>query len=232
MRYQGGKDRLSKYIIPILEDYRLSDQVYLEPFVGGGSVLSRMSGRRIASDIHYPLIAMYRALQQGWNPPSAVSKGEYEDAQQQSHKYAAHELAFIGYGCSWGGKWFGGYASGEQRNYSNESRQNLLSMDLSSVDLLCGPYWMYRPENMLIYCDPPYEESTKYKSAEQFDHLRFWLTMRWWAQDNVVFVSERVKVPTDVAELVWEIPHTGGIRSNNEKPTEKLYRVKPLCVVI
>jgi hypothetical protein len=42
-----------------------------------------------------------------------------------------------------------------------------------------------------VYCDPPYEHTTRYKGTAPFDHAAFWQTMRDWARhDNIVLVSE------------------------------------------
>src|SRR5690606_11576362 len=104
MRYQGGKVQLSKHIVPILEANRKPNQIYLEPFVGGASVVSQVSGTRIASDINSDVIAMWRAVQIGWNPPATVTEEEYENAKTDE-SIDPHLRAFIAVACSWVGKW-------------------------------------------------------------------------------------------------------------------------------
>ena len=75
--------------------------------------MQEMSGVRCASDVNRPLITMYKALQDGWIPPSTVTEEMY--AEYKGIQDAEDPLtAFIGIGCSFSGKWFGGYArSGE-----------------------------------------------------------------------------------------------------------------------
>jgi site-specific DNA-adenine methylase len=58
MQYLGGKSRLAKKIVAILENLRTPGQVYLEPFIGGGSVFSLMSDPKIGSDLHEDLILL------------------------------------------------------------------------------------------------------------------------------------------------------------------------------
>ncbi len=64
----------------------------------------------------------------------------------------------------------------------------------------CG-YLDYTPDNMLIYCDPPYSNTKEYTSVRGFDSALFWSTMIQWAQNNTVFVSE-YSVPDDIAPYV------------------------------
>lgn len=44
MQYLGGKSKIRKQIASFLESLRKPNQVYFEPFVGGGWVLQEMSG--------------------------------------------------------------------------------------------------------------------------------------------------------------------------------------------
>ncbi len=226
MRYQGGKSRLAQYIVPILEAHRQPGQIYLEPFVGSGAIVSRMSGVRIASDSFEPVIALHRALQQGWEPPTSVSPEEYHQARLGNAVLPMHLLAFILLGCSWGGKWAGGYARGESRNYAEESARSLrkIADGMKDVALTTHSYTKFDPKGMLIYCDPPYEGTTEYKTAE-FDSDLFWTTMKYWAQNNTVIVSER-KAPSFTVCL-WTHEYQGGIRRHTPKEPERLFLVTP-----
>ena len=44
MIYQGSKNRLAKYIVPILQSYIDKNKIetYIEPFVGGGNVIDKI----------------------------------------------------------------------------------------------------------------------------------------------------------------------------------------------
>ena len=57
-------------------------------------------------------------------------------------------------------------------------------------------------ENTLIYCDPPYENTTKYSTSKNFDHKIFW---DWCREKSVyapVFISEQ-QAPDDFI-CIWE----------------------------
>ena len=78
MQYLGGKAKSAKAISQWINEYREPGQAYLEPFVGGGWVLERVFGSgRTASDVVPDLILLYVALQDGWEPPSEISRDLY-----------------------------------------------------------------------------------------------------------------------------------------------------------
>lgn len=66
MKYLGSKNRISKYISPILQQYINDNGIttYYEPFVGGANIIDKIDcPLRIGNDIHPQLIAMFLALQ-------------------------------------------------------------------------------------------------------------------------------------------------------------------------
>ena len=85
MKYLGSKNRLSKYIAPILQQYINENSIttYYEPFVGGANMIDKIDcSLRIGNDIHPQLIAMFLALQNGWNPPEHITEEEYQNVRQ------------------------------------------------------------------------------------------------------------------------------------------------------
>ena len=81
------------------------------------------------------------------------------------------------------------------------------------------------PKNSVIYCDPPYEGTTKYK--DDFNHTEFWEWCRTKTkQGHKVFVSE-YKAPEDF-KCVWEKETKSSLSANgksggNKLSTEKLF---------
>lgn len=78
---------------------------------------------------------------------------------------------------------------------------------LKEVKFTNKDYRELKPKNMLIYCDPPYKETTypiKYrrdiKYYDKFDNDEFWEIMRIWSKNNIVIISE-TSAPTD---FIWE----------------------------
>lgn len=50
MRYMGSKNRIAKYILPIMLAERKPDQWWVEPFVGGANMIDKVKGKRIGND--------------------------------------------------------------------------------------------------------------------------------------------------------------------------------------
>ena len=196
MKYLGGKSQIAIQIGRFINTVRKDRQPYWEPFVGGGWVLKEIRGAPIyASDVKYELIEMWKALQDGWVPPDVVSEELYAEAKNGNVDPAL--TAFIGFGCSWGGKWFGGYArDGRGRNYALGTKNSLLrkihKMD-DDITFFCADFMTTPPpeENMVIYCDPPYANTTRYSMS--FDNDAFWNRCRWLVENgHTVVVSEYV----------------------------------------
>ena len=187
MHYLGGKHKIGPQIAGYINS--LPDLPYLEPFVGAGWVLQYIRKTdMLASDYHPDLILMWQALQQGWIPPNDIVEDEYN-----ALKYAAPSAlrSVAGFGCSYGGKWFGGYARGTNRNYALEAKCSLIDkicrMSPNVIFRWCD-YADHAPNDCIIYCDPPYEGTTKFHQS--FSHKRFWNIMRKWSQNNIVLISE------------------------------------------
>lgn len=237
MKYLGGKCRLAKEIAGYLNYLRKPQQLYIEPFVGAGWILERIErGPNMACDVHPQLIAMWKALQQGWQPPIVVTRKEYEEARAGLSEL--HEQAFIGFGCSYGGKWFGGYAQDGygERNYCNEAKcsleQKICNIAKDTEFFCCSYIRLNPPSDSLIYCDPPYAGTTKYKDTESFDSDLFWWTMNLWARHSTVVVSE-YQAPkgwkcVGLNRVKTSIKHFRPIGKEEEcKRTEKLFIRQP-----
>ncbi len=110
MNYVGSKVKHIKGILPLILANRKSNQVYVEPFVGGANVIMHVTGDRIGADSNKYLIALLEALQRGWVPPSNITEEEYSAVKNNPETYDPWLVGFIGFGCSFGAKWFGGYA--------------------------------------------------------------------------------------------------------------------------
>lgn len=193
MQYLGGKSKIRKEVSVFLESVRKPNQVYFEPFVGGGWILQEMTGERVASDGNKSLICMYQALQDGWTPPDFVSEDTYKQVVKDAYNNEPI-TAFIGFGCSFAGKWNGGYArSTDKVCYAATSKRSLMKQlpSIQNVKFVQGLYNDHTPKDMLVYCDPPYVNTTKYDALGDFNHNVFWEQMRKWVKNgNTVVVSE------------------------------------------
>jgi DNA adenine methylase len=202
MMYLGGKDRISKSILPIILRNAKFGQTYVEPFCGGCNTLWKVKGNRVAGDIHYYLIEMWKALQNGWEPKEHYSEYEYWDITTNTESHPPHLIGYVGF-CSFGGKWKGGYRKDRKDWITNRTVWMKQAKQMDDVEFHnCHYYDLPIPEKSIIYCDPPYANSTKYLS-DKFDTERFWQ----WARDmtlsgHSVFCSEHT-APDDF-KCVWE----------------------------
>lgn len=230
----GSKARIAKHILPIMlqEAEKHGITTWVEPFVGGANMIDKVpdSFKRVGYDVNLPLIAMLDYLSKGWTP-QMYTKEDY--VQARSGKRELHEIGYMAINCSYSGKWFGGYAGvvktkGGVRDYQTEARNNVLKQQLKlvGVDFSCASYLTLDLKDTLIYCDPPYKDTTGYTT--EFDHESFYEWCRNQAKKNIVFVSE-YDAPDDFIE-VWsqEVKSSlsaNGVCGGNKVSTERLFKV-------
>lgn len=233
MKYQGGKTKIAKPIVEAISqnlEICVGGQapIFVSLFCGSCAVESRISGfqKKILNDKHEYLIELLKGVQSGYELPDCISEGQYKYIRE--HKDEDRILTgFVGFGCSFGGKWFGGYArDGNGRNYTLEAKKSLLRdmQGLKDAEFLCGDYRdVDLPDGCVVYADPPYAGTTGY-AVGKFDSEEFWKYMRKISQDHIVFISEE-SAPTDF-EAIWSksITRTLDVNKKNQpKRIEKLF---------
>jgi DNA adenine methylase len=230
VRYLGGKSRLGKQIAYAINSIREPGQAYWEPFCGSCWVMMHVRGGiRYASDGHYELIKMWQALQDGWIPPSTVTEQEYQAAK--SGEGEPHLRGFIGFWCSFGGKWFAGYARDPQsdRSYSLNTKRSLLARigKLRDVSFWFCDYSMPDlGDTLLIYADPPYVGTESYHGLPfPFDTVYFWQVVRRWVNKGHAVIVSEYQAPTDFVcvqefETHTDLEIAGGGKENR---TERLF---------
>lgn len=231
MKYMGSKARIAKHILPIILKDRKDGQWYVEPFVGGANMIDKVDGNRIGADFNNHLIGALKLIRDSpQSIPDLITEEDYASASVRRSTYLD---GFIGFAMSFGGKWFGGYrrdvkgAKGCVDNMITQTRRSKASAIkqsslISGVKLIASSYRdLDIPPQSIIYCDPPYAGTTKYK--DDFDHDKFWQ----WCRDKVkeghqVFVSE-YNAPDDF-ECVWQKEIQSGLNTNTtKKGVEKLF---------
>lgn len=227
MRYQGGKSQIA---MPLAQ--RISaiggGGIFVSLFCGTCSVESKVHGfdKIILNDSHPYLIALLKGVQNGYQFPSCITPEEYKYIRDHKDEDPAL-TGFVGFGSSFGGKWFGGYARDSTgRNYADESKRSLLKnmSTLMDATILCKDYReVALPNGCVIYADPPYANTTAY-SGSSFNSDEFWSYAKAVSESHVMFVSEQSAPAEFVA--IWEKPCTRTLdvnKSNYFKATEKLF---------
>lgn len=235
MRYMGGKTRIVDQIAAIMRSKRAGRTTYVEPFIGGGSVAAAMAPAfptAHLSDWNLDLVMLHQAIQDGWDPPRAVSLEQWWELKRSTESSALR--AFAGFGGSFGGAWFKSYAKNNPGNdYIGASRRKLLSFRpaLAHATIRHLDYaeaGQFITDDALVYCDPPYAGTTGYKAVDRFDNDRFWATAREWSDTGAaVFVSEYT-APEDFT-AVWrlKVHMTMSAESNLTKKVEQLFMHTP-----
>jgi len=240
--YQGGKKRIGKRIAKVIkrvENSLIENDIlpYLEPFCGMCGVLvhfAAVNDREVyASDIHPDLILMWKAVQKGWKPPQKCSKREYSKLRTSP---PSPKRAFMGFAGSFGGNFFsGGFRiKNGGPDFLGQAYRGLMkaAKDVKNVKF-DGPisYDEYDPKNMLIYCDPPYQgNKLGPKLFQEFDHEKFWKTMRKWSRNNLVFISEWT-APKDFVKI-WSTESVNANSSATVRYIDCLFVHKDLADII
>jgi DNA adenine methylase len=230
MKYMGSKRRIAKEILPIILKDRKPGQLYVEPFLGGGNSFECVSNPRLGSDVNHYVVAYLEALSNGWLPPRVVSEDLYRCVKANKDFFKPEIVAFVGLDCSFGSKWFGGYARDKtgKRNYAREGHDNAVKngIKLSGATFQSVPYnELEIPDGSIVYCDPPYEGTTAYR--DDFDHYVFWQWAAELSKRCTVFVSEYNAPPE--WECVWQqeqLTHMDNGKKYHKRVTEKLFKLK------
>lgn len=234
MKYMGSKNRHAKQLLPIILANRKENQLYVEPFVGGANMIDKVDGRRFGSDVHKYLISMWQAVSEGWLPKNNYTEEDYNNIRTNKEKYSEHLVGYVGFALSYSGKWFGGWRrdGAGKRNYVQESFNNAHKQfpNLVGVSFVHSSYDELNLEpNCLIYCDPPYKGTTKYK--DDFDHEKFYDWCRQKHKEgHTIFISE-YEMPDDFI-CVWSKEVNSSLTQNTggKKAVEKLFTLKEQSV--
>lgn len=209
MKYMGSKARHAKHMLPIMLKHRSPDQTWVEPFVGGGNMIDKVTGDRLGADANEYVIEALKLIRD--NPDTlpvdnkAFTEEDYKRIKSDDSNRGLK--GYTGYALSYAGKWFGGWRrdGAGKRDYVREAVGNAQKQSalLQGVKLVSRPYdALDIPPASIVYCDPPYADTTSYKTGA-FDHAAFWQ----WCRDQVqaghtVFVSE-YQAPDDWV-CIWQ----------------------------
>jgi DNA adenine methylase len=237
MKYMGSKTRISKYILPIMLKERDGDsRCWVEPFVGGGNMIDKVTGWRIGADFNPYVIQALIDIRDFLEFLPKNNREFTEDNYKQLRHTEIRIKGYAGFAFSYSGKWLGGWCRGDAsdgtpRDYVEEAYKNAVRQSalLQGVKLVCCSYHELEiPSNSVVYCDPPYQNTTSYKNDEKnpFCHDSFW----GWCREqsglgHTMFVSE-YDAPSDF-QCVWE----GRISSSLTKDTGSKVGVERLFTI-
>ena len=236
MIYMGSKKRISKELVPIIQNYITENTVgYIEPFVGGANIIDKIKcDNRYGFDVHKQLIELFIKLQNDIDGiPNEIPYEEYMEVKNNKENYEDWYLGLVGFLGSFGAKYFGGYARHNKDDFTEQiqrgSIKNLKKQydDLKDVKFECKDFREIKDiKGYVIYCDPPYKGATKY-STKEFPYDEFYNWCREMSKDNVVLISE-YNMPEDF-KCIWQKDNKINFdsnRTNANSKIEKLFIIK------
>ena len=198
-------------------------------------MIDKVIGNRIGSDFNsYVIDALISIRDFIYELPKNNKEFTEEDYKAlRKNEYFKHK-GYVGFSFSFGGKWLGGWsrtcARGlKKRDYVSESYRNALRQNpkLQGVNLkTCSFNELNIPENSIIYCDPPYEGTTKYSAVGSFNHDKFWEWCREKKKEgHNIFISE-YKAPKDF-RCVWQKKVNSSLTKDTgaKRAIEKLFTI-------
>lgn len=209
VQYNGGKTNTIKRhgMGEFWRDYLAGVPVrrFVDGCCGSGAVSAFVGRERpdlalVCNDAHPAAVALLRGVaREGWTPPPTLTEARYVELREASRRgEVSAEIGFAGFGASFGGKYFGGFARGAPgcdyvasaaraliRDAPALARADFCCLDFealpSAVGVLPGDVW---------YFDKPYAGTTGYAGTPKFDHPRFWAFAEALSEIVPVLVSE------------------------------------------
>lgn len=242
MIYQGSKERLSKYILPFIQNC-IDDngmETYVEPFVGGANIIDKVKcHNRIGFDRNHWVIALLKYMRNNPDLPDAPEDCSFElyakvreSYKKKTHEFTDEEKAMIGYFASYGGRFYdGGYGRDKTgRNMYKERlaharKQSPLLENISFVEASYQESVNVLEENCLIYCDPPYCNTKQY--GVTFNSESFYTWVEELSKKYFVLISE-YSMPSSFVRL-WSKERKVMQKSDRQQAevaTEGLYTLK------
>ena len=241
MAYLGGKSTGFKHIIKILNDPKYDNMDYYELFCGYCHITRRIVNKKsiTINDYNGLLVCLLDGIKQNLSYPY-ISRERYYELKNK-HNVITWERAIAGFCYSYNGKLWGGYVLDnsntpsykktgklmiyykQRQNYYDKLKKNQAFM---SSKLNYKSYDEFNPVGALIYCDPPYRNTTKYNknSVGEFDHDKFWDRVRELSKYNDVYVSEYT-APDDFI-CVAELPKKSTVSGKRIPKIERLFKYR------
>ena len=242
MAYMGGKSTVYEHITKVLNDKRYDGYDYIEPFCGYCHILRRIRNKRTyqASDANEMLVGLLKRVQSGDIKFPKISRKRYDELKllKNNNKLKPNDMALAGLAAfcySYNGKEFGGYTpkSGDSsRDYVKERLRYYKRLNVNETfkksKIESKMFFKLLPKRKpLIYCDPPYANTTQYGKNE-FDSVQFWEHVRKLVKKgHIVYISE-YNAPTDfrVVSTHAKFSTMSGSGCSGERRVENLYQHK------
>lgn len=227
MQYIGGKQKIGKHIAKFIQD-NYAFNTYIEPFCGVCGVMVHVEAEtKVGIDSYKGLIAL---LKSNSELPDTLTREQYYHMKENKESYPLDIQTFVAHASAFGGDFWKGYSNSVdngKRNYLKGGRNSILKIKSKIADtrLYSEDYTSainHIEGTTLIYCDPPYKNTTSPGNRTKFNHEEFWSWVRETSKLCTVLVSE-LEAPEDF-EVVW----SKGIRTDMQCGAQKRVRAEKI----
>lgn len=233
MVYQGSKNRLSKYLAPIIQSYLKDGMAYVEPFVGGANLIDKIVwDKKYGFDINANLIELLNHFKNNEQEYIYIDRDEWKKTKERFLNGEINwYIGYVGFIASFCGKFWDGYGNREiapDRDLNNERYRNLLAQSkneqFKNITFATSDFKNLNIHNCVIYLDPPYKGTRQYNQIGKFNHNDLWEKCKEWYQNgNIILLSEN-DAPSENWECIWEKEHKYMLGTSKSKTrTEKLF---------
>lgn len=225
MKYMWSKNRIAKYLLPIILKDRKEWQWYVEPFVWGANMIDKVEWNRIGADVNLFLIELLKWMQRDEFITPYISEDKFYEVKRDIDGYPKWYVWLAWFQLSFWAMWFWSYRRDKEwkRDYANETIKNIekQKVKIKWIKFINSSYKdLGIPKESIIYCDIPYKHTAKYKWVEEFDYEHFYNWCREKKKEwHTIFISE-YNMPDDFT-CVWQQEIVNNL--NNKKATEKLF---------
>lgn len=241
MRYVGSKNKISKEIVTILQNIIEKNKIetYIEPFVGGANIIDKINCKnKIGYDANKYLIALLNKAKYNIGDfPERILLEEYNNVKENFENYDDWYIGLVGFCSSFGAKFFGRYARDSKLDESgkwsfgainNLKKQSINFKNINFINLSYDKINIGDLKNCLIYCDPPYRNTLKYKKVEEFNYDFYYNWVKELSKNNIVICSEYY-MPEEFI-CIWKKQTKVLIDSNKKKSETDKNRIEKLFI--
>ena len=239
--YSGGKFYTSKDIYKAIKEQVKNKEVrgYIEPFCGGLNVIREFVDEYecYAYDNNKDLIFLWNHIKENDFDIMPVISKEYFDELKKSNELSVDKsfaMLFCVYNCIQ----YRGYVN---NHYVNKKTTKIsrthniryngikkVEQHIKKINFKCQDYKhtteQVQDGGFIIYCDPPYTDTTQAYSTKKFNAEEFWNTVLLWKYlGNYIFVSEKV-CPVDNT-CIFEKNINISMTRGDKKMTDKLFMI-------
>lgn len=193
-------------------------------------MIDKVDGMRIGADFSKHVInALILIRDDPHSIPNDSTEYTKEDRQQAILENSMDGIDCLMYfACSFSASFKSSWAIGHPyEDFVRAAKNNAIkqSPKIHGVNFLHSSYYdLDIPPNSVIYCDPPYAGTSKYKAVGSFDHDKFWEWCRVkHLEGHTIFISE-YNAPDDFV-CIWqqELNVSVAKEGKHKKAIEKLF---------